>query len=421
MSRPRSLRKEIVVSYSVILLLALTIFAGIAYAILRTSLQRAGTQSLRQTAYAAEQLIAPPGIPRIATREVRLPPGPGQVEAMRRSTRLATGEELNVYVARTGDVEGHALHSFALIAFFLIPLTALAAALVGRTVADRTLQPLERLVAASREIGIAGLARRVDVPDNPTELRELGQSFNEMLSRLERAVEALRRFTADASHELRTPLTAIRGSLQVALARPREREELRETLEEVLDETSAMLALVEDLLTLARGDESAARAPETTVDLNAVLRDVQDIGQALADGRPLRVELDAPAELRVRGSAGGLRRLFLNLVSNAVKFTEQGEVVISARPADGAEDGRWIEVTVRDTGPGIAAEDLPRVFDRFYRADEARESGSGSGLGLAIARMIATHHGGTITARSTVGAGSEFVVRLPAGPELLEA
>jgi signal transduction histidine kinase len=221
MTHPRSLRRDIVGSYSVILLLALTIFACIAYAILRTSLQRAGTQSLRQTAYAAEQLIAPPGIPRIATHEVRLPPGPGAVEAMRRSTRLATGEELNIYVARTGDVENHALHSFALIAFFLIPLTALAAALVGRTVADRTLQPLNRLVAASREIGIAGLARRVDEPESPTELRELAQSFNEMLGRLERAVEALRQFTADASHELRTPLTAIRGSLQVALARPR--------------------------------------------------------------------------------------------------------------------------------------------------------------------------------------------------------
>lgn len=412
MTRRRSLRREIVGSYSVILLLALTTFAAIAYAILHTSLQRAGTQTLRQTAAAAEQLVVPAGIPRVAVQEIPLQPGHGAVEAIRRRTRLATGEVLDIVVARTGDVEQHALNSFALIALFLIPLTALAAALVGRTVADRILQPLNRLVSASREIGIAGLARRVEEPESPAELRELSLAFNGMLGRLERAVEALRRFTADASHELRTPLTAIRGTLQVSLARPRPPEELRETLEEVLDETGSMLALVEDLLTLARGDESAARAPAAPVDLAAVLRDVQDIGAALADGKPVQVTLEAPEELRVLGSAGGLRRLLLNLVSNAVKFTDAGSVAITAAQ-EGGNGEQWVRVAVRDTGPGIAPEHLPRVFDRFYRVDEARERG-GSGLGLAIARMIAEQHGGSLDARSTTGAGSEFVLRLPA-------
>jgi signal transduction histidine kinase len=423
---PKSLRREIVVGYSAILLVALTVFAGATYLIMRQSLARTGTQSLRQTALAAEQLIVPSNIPRVAVQEQRLPPAPGDVEALRRRSRLATGEEVTIYVARNGEVESRALKSFALIALLLIPITALSAAVAGYSVADRLLQPLRRLVSASREIGIAGLSRRVDVPENPTELKELSLSFNGMLGRLERAVEALTRFTADASHELRTPLTAIRGTAEVALARPRSADELRETLGEVLEETESMLHLVEDLLTLARGDQAVGLRMEET-DLAPVLHDVRDIGEALAMGKAVDVRLETPDALPMTGATGALRRLFLNLVSNAVKFTESGIVTVAARevpappsasaaedaPNGAAEAERWIEVSVTDTGSGIAAEALPRVFDRFYRADAARERSGGTGLGLAIARMIAEQHGGTITARSTPGAGSTFTVRLP--------
>jgi len=424
--RRRSLRREIVLGYSAILLVALSLFAAAAYAILQRSLANAGTQSLRQTAAAAERIVVPPGLPRVAVDEELLPPVEGTVEVLRRRTRLATGDMLNIVVARTGDVEQHALKSFALIALVLIPVTAALAAVAGRSVADRILQPLNRLVTASREIGIGGLARRVDEPRHPEELRELAQAYNGMLERLERAVGALTSFTADASHELRTPLTAIRGTAEVALARDRSADELRGTLEEVLDETGSMLNLVQDLLVLARGDE-ARGAEHEPVDLAAVLRDVQDVGEALATGKPVEVRLDTPDPLEVTGDSGALRRLFLNLVSNAVKFTMQGTVTISARhvPGElpitveeaaaaesGAAPGGWVEVTVADTGIGIAAEDLPRVFDRFYRADAARGAG-GTGLGLAIARMVAERHRGTISIESTPGAGSVLTVRLP--------
>ena len=424
--RRRSLRREIVIGYSTILLVALSLFATATYAILRRSLASAGTQSLRQTAAAAERIVIPPGMPRVAVDEELLPPVEGTVEVLRRRTRLATGDMLNIVVARTGDVEQHALKSFALIALMLIPVTALLAAVAGRSMADRILQPLNRLVTASREIGIGGLARRVDEPRHPAELRELSQAYNGMLERLEAAVGALKSFTADASHELRTPLTAIRGTAEVALARDRSADELRGTLEEVLDETGSMLHLVEDLLVLARGDEAAADAHET-LDLAAVLRDVQDVGEALTMGKPVEVRLDAPPSLPMTGDAGALRRLFLNLVSNAVKFTDQGAVTITARPippevpitvedaalaAEGARGG--VEVTVADTGSGIAPDALPRVFDRFYRADAARAAG-GTGLGLAIARMVAERHRGTISVESTPGVGSVFTVRLQAG------
>jgi two-component system heavy metal sensor histidine kinase CusS len=429
--RRRSLRREIVIGYSTILLVALSLFAAATYAILRRSLANAGTQSLRQTAAAAERIVIPPGMPRVAVDEELLPPVEGTVEVLRRRTRLATGDMLNIVVARTGDVEQHALKSFALIALVLIPVTALLAAVAGRSMADRILQPLNRLVTASREIGIGGLARRVDVPERPVELRELSQAYNGMLERLDAAVRALKSFTADASHELRTPLTAIRGTAEVALARDRSAEDLRGTLEEVLDETGSMLHLVEDLLVLARGDE-AANATHEAVDLAAVLRDVQDVGEALAMGKPVEVRLDAPPSLMVTGDAGALRRLFLNLVSNAVKFTDEGAVTITARPLPpelpitmedaslAAEAQRGgVEVTVADTGSGIAPDALPRVFDRFYRADAARGSG-GTGLGLAIARMVAERHRGTITVESTLGAGSVFTVRMPGGAAVRE-
>ena len=419
--RPRSLRREIVVAYSTLLLISLALFAGATYLILRQTLARAGTQSLQQTAQAAEQLIVPATVPRVEVEQQRVPPGPGDVEALRRTTRLATGDVINIFVARTGDVEARAVHSFAVIAFVLIPMTALVAALVGYSLANRILLPLNRLVTATREIGIAGLARRVDEPEHPAELRELSAAFNGMLGRLERAVETLRSFTADASHELRTPLTAIRGTAQVALARERSSEELRDTLGEVVDETESMLRLVEDLLTLARGDQAVAPALEP-MDLATVLRDVQDVGEALATGKPVEVRLRTPEHLPIEGAAGPLRRLFLNLVSNAVKFTDRGAVTLSARVveepvgASGDEPAaapRCIEVEVTDTGTGIPRDALPRVFDRFYRVDSARHSG-GTGLGLAIARMIVEQHGGTMAVQSEPGRGSTFTVRLPA-------
>ncbi|MBW3573112.1 MAG: HAMP domain-containing protein [Gemmatimonadetes bacterium] len=423
--RRPSLRREIVLGYSAILLVALSLFAGATYAILRSSLANAGTQSLRQTALAAERIVIPRGLPVVSVSEELLPPTAGAVEVLRRRTRLATGDELNIVVARTGHVEQHTLRSFALIALMLIPITAVLAAVAGRSMADRILQPLNRLVTASREIGIGGLSRRVDEPERPAELRELALAYNGMLERLERAVVTLRSFTADASHELRTPLTAIRGTAEVALARDRTADELRGTLEEVLDETGSMLHLVEDLLVLARG-ETAQAEPVGAVDLSAVLRDVQEVGEALAGGKPVQVRLDAPEGLSVAGDAGALRRLLLNLVSNAVKFTPHGAVTITARqvpaaeaavaPAEGAraeDGGGFVEVQVADTGIGIAPDDLPRVFDRFYRADAARVTG-GTGLGLAIALMVAERHRGTLSVESTPGVGSVFTLRLPA-------
>ena len=409
MGSRRSLRQELVLWYSLVLLVALSAFAGISYLLLRQTLARAGTASLRQTALAAEQLLIPPGVPRVAVREERVPVREGDVEAIRRRTRLASGDLVDIYVTRSGDVEERALRSFALIALGLIPLTALAAALGGRTLADRLLRPLNRLVGATREIGIGGLSRRVEEPERPAELRELAYAFNGMLARLDAAVGELRRFTSDASHELRTPLTAIRGTVQVALSRERSAAELRHTLADVAEETEWMLHLVEGLLTLARGEQDQSRLARTPIDLMPLLAEVVEIGEALAAERAIAIRLEGPQELVVTGNASALRQVFLNLVSNAVKFTDHGEIAIRARTGAGDEPAT---IEVADSGRGIPPDEQERVFERFFRGDTARGRG-GSGLGLAIARSIVEAHGGSISVRSEPGRGSTFRVTLP--------
>jgi signal transduction histidine kinase len=424
--RRPTLRREIVSWYSIVLLVALGLFTLLTYLLLQQALERTSTASLRQTAQTVEQLSIPARIPRVAVEEQMVelaPTGPNgqRLEALRRRTILATGDSVEIIVARSDDVEARALRSFLLISLLLIPLTAVAAALGGRMLIERLLHPLSRLVDATREIGIGGLSRRVPEPERPAELRDLADSFNEMLVRLERAVDALRNFTADASHELRTPLTSIRGTIQVALARERTPEELQETLAEVMEETEWMLHLVDGLLTLARGEEELRRDERSEVDLVPLLADICDMAEALVADRPVSVSLSAPPELLVLGSAGQLRQVFLNLVSNAAKFTQRGEINVTAElqrggagEAGGPEGraGRAV-VVIRDTGRGIPARELPRVFDRFYRGEAARGQVGGTGLGLAIARLLVEQHGGRIVARSVDGAGSEFEVVLP--------
>jgi signal transduction histidine kinase len=425
-STPASLRRDIVLWYSIVLLIAVTAFSALTFLLLRQALTATGRTSLRQTAEAVENFYVPPAIPRVRTQEQIWKLPRADAEVVRRRTIFASGDSLVVWLTRNDRMEGRALRTFLVIALVLIPLTTLLSAIGGRAIIERLLVPLDRLVDATREIGIGDLSRRVAEPGRPRELDELAHSFNDMLTRLERAVQALERFTADASHEMRTPLTSIRGTIQVALARPRTAPELEETLGEVLEETDWMLHLVDGLLTLARGEEGTALVQREPLDLAALLADVAEVGAALAAERPVEVALDVPERLVVAGSAPQLRQVFLNLVTNAVKFTERGEVRIVAREqspvgetgevgGEGAEGGGWVEVRVRDTGVGIEPDELPRVFDRFYRGDAARGRPGGTGLGLAIARLLVEQHGGTIDVRSEVGEGSEFTVRLPAG------
>ena len=292
----------------------------------------------------------------------------------------------------------------------------LVAALLGLGLAAALLRPLDRMRATAQRIGDErDFSHRMPVEGDPhDELGRLSLSFNQMLAELEQAnlglkttLDSQRRFVADASHELRTPLTAIRTNVEFLARVPGARSEDRvEALRDVLTELRRMESLVGDLLALARLEAAAVRPARRVFRLDHMLADVhRDALRSAATG--VEVALGPLPEVWVSGDRDDLRRAVWNLVDNALKYTRAGRIDLRLR----AEDGK-AELTVRDTGIGIAADHLDHVFDRFWRAPSVRGM-AGSGLGLAITRWVVQAHEGTITVESVVGTGTTFALTLP--------
>ena len=276
-------------------------------------------------------------------------------------------------------------------------------------VADaRALAPVDAMVEAARRIEAEDLSRRIADADAPDELARLAAVLNDMLARLEASFSTARRFSADAAHELRTPLTILKGEIEVALRSP-DRADDRRVLESCLEEVDHLIALVADLLFLARADAGAVDVPGTTVDLAHAVDEALPALRALADQAGVALEAHASGPAPVRGSEPLLFRVVFNLVDNAIKHSGAGHRVTVAV---GRRDGRAV-LDVEDDGPGIPPEVRERVFDRFYRADPAR-SGVGAGLGLAVTRSIVAVHGGDVRADAgRAGKGTAFRVTLP--------
>jgi heavy metal sensor kinase len=285
------------------------------------------------------------------------------------------------------------------------------AALLGYWLSGRSLAPVNRIIETAEHIGVESMSRRLEVPSARDELRRLTQAINAMLDRIERSFQRITQFTADASHDLRTPVSIIRTSAELSLRRPRSAEDYRETLHKILQTSIETSELLENLLTLARADAGAAGLDIHPLDLGAHVRKAKERAEILSSEKNLELVLNVPAApVWVRADALAIDRLLLILVDNAVKYTPVGgrcEIEL-------ARDAQHAEITVRDTGQGIAESDLGSIFERFTRADRARSRNiPGAGLGLAIARWITDMHGGTIAAQSKLGAGSAFQVRLP--------
>ena len=295
----------------------------------------------------------------------------------------------------------------------MFPLMLLLAAAGGYWLARRALAPVDEITRTARAFSANNLSARLSVPRTNDELERLSTTLNEMLERLEEAFRRISRFTADASHELRTPLAVMRTTAEVALRAPdRNDGEARAALEQIVAEVERTSHLTENLLLLAKADSGAAALQRHNVDLAAALGEACAQAEILARVKGLALAAELPDERRtyVAGDAHALRRLFLILLDNAVKYTPVGgRIDVALR-----QHGDSVVGEVRDSGIGISPQDLPHVFDRFYRADRARSrEHGGTGLGLAIARWIAETHGGTITVASELERGSRFEVRLP--------
>lgn len=282
----------------------------------------------------------------------------------------------------------------------------LLASFAGYFLAASTLAPIDKITRTARHITTSDLTLRLNLPDTGDEIGRLATTFNEMLERLETGFKRERQFTADASHELRTPLAAMQAILAVTREKERTPPEYQQALTDLSDETDRMRSLVEDLLRLARGEKGFS-LQLAALDLSLLLSDVVDVLQPLAASKGLALNHNLPPTLPFTGDMDALIRLFVNLVDNAIKYTEKGSISVSAR-----QDENTILVQVSDTGIGIPPEHLPHIFERFYRVESARSSG-GAGLGLAIARQIAQAHGGKITVSSQVSKGTHFIVALP--------
>ena len=286
------------------------------------------------------------------------------------------------------------------------PIGLLLATLGGYLLAAAALRPVESMRRRASAISATTPGARLPVPPSRDEIRDLAETLNEMLARLEAALEHERRFVADASHELRTPLALLKAELELALRRPRTAEQLRAAVESAAEETDRLVLLAEDLLLIARSDQEVLGLRIEPVDLGALARSTADRFVERASSVQRRVDVEIPSRTEVSADRLRLEQALRNLVDNALGYGE-GTITITARPV-----GDAIEIHVVDEGQGFSQEVAARAFERFARGDDARTRG-GSGLGLAIVEAVAQAHGGAAGIAPS-GKGADVWISLPA-------
>jgi heavy metal sensor kinase len=296
----------------------------------------------------------------------------------------------------------------ALIAGFVV--VAAVALAGGALLVKRALQPVEEIIGSAENITSRNLSGRLPVPSTDDEFNHLSESLNRMISRLDDAFQLNRRFLADASHELRTPLTILRSELEAVLQRQDLPADLRETTGTLFEEVERLVMIVETLFALSRFDTGEGNKEFAKFDLAQLALGTAEQMELLAEDKHISVKCDASAPVLVEGDRARLKQVVVNLLDNAIKYTnERGSVNLCVRERGGEA---LLEVT--DTGIGIPAEALPHVFDRFFRVDQARNRGAGgAGIGLAIVKAICAAHHGSVEAHSQLEVGSTFIVRLP--------
>jgi heavy metal sensor kinase len=348
-----------------------------------------------------------PGL-RDAAEGARIVP-PAHARAAVRPTTIR-GARFYIVAIESLDGIGANLEAVRRILLFGLPLVLAMAGIGGYLLASRSLRPLEWMAEQAHRISGNNLHLRLEVGNAVEELEVLTSSFNELLARLDQSFEAMRRFVADASHELRTPLAVIRGEADVALSHERNSAEYRESLAVILDESRRLSRLVDDLLNLARADGGRVKLQIREFYFNDLLAECCRSVQALATARSIVVECRTGGDIPFSGDEELLRRLVINLLDNAIRYTPAGGRVTATLDAE----ERGVRLRISDTGIGIPPEAVPHVFERFFRADKARSRADGGfGLGLSIVKWIAESHNGAVELDSRPAEGSTFTVTLP--------
>lgn len=305
----------------------------------------------------------------------------------------------------------HTLKNLRIFLFTAIPCALILSTLGGRFMATRALKPVAEITSTAQDIAHgANLSRRIPIPEVQDEIGNLAHTFNEMMNRLEKSFNQVRQFSSDASHELRTPLTVLKGQSELVLSKPRSKAEYQEVLSSNLEEINYMSRVLEDLLILSKGDEGKVSLEKEPVELSSIVEEVSRQGEIFADEKEVKIILAYLEPVTILGDAHRLKQMVWILLHNAVKFTPSGgEIKITLQDLDDT-----VYFTIRDTGIGIPEQDLPKIFDRFYRVDKARSRmDGGSGLGLSICKHIVDRHHGTVDVESKLGEGTKFKIRFP--------
>jgi heavy metal sensor kinase len=301
-----------------------------------------------------------------------------------------------------------ALSKLRIIFLIFLPFTILLASLAGVYLANLIIKPLKHIIRTVRTISAENLKNRIDNPDTRDEIKKLADTFNTMLDKLDSSFTSQKQLIQDISHELRTPLTIIRGEIEVALKKERIPVDYQAVLRSSLEEIQRISIIVENLLVLSRYDSQEVPLDKKHFSVTALLQDIIADVKLIADKKGLAIELSADGGYSITADEGQLRRAFLNIIDNAIKYTPaQGRISIAIE-----KNVAGVQVRLSDSGSGISKENLPFIFNRFFRVDKSRSS-EGFGLGLSIAKSILQAHTATISVDSEYGKGTTFIVTLP--------
>jgi heavy metal sensor kinase len=336
----------------------------------------------------------------------------GRPWRMLTGTTLVGGRAVVLRVSRAETRLRTQLWEILIVLVFGLPVVVVLAGVGGYVLARRALTPIDHLASEARRITAERLHERLSVPNQHDEIGRLAAVINDAFARLESSFEQLRRFTADASHELRTPLSVIRGIGEAGLGETRTPAEYKEAMGSMLEEVDRLTSLVDTLLRLSHGDAGTVRLARSAIDVGQLTRDVVSSLGILAEERNQRVTVDAAEGIVVTADRLVLREAITNVVDNAIKYSPRASPISIRVYTDRSQ----AHITVADEGPGIAPEHRERIFDRFFRLDEARSRDSGgTGLGLAIAKWAVEVNGGQISVEGGADRGAIFRIVLPIG------
>jgi heavy metal sensor kinase len=321
------------------------------------------------------------------------------------------GENYLLFVGASMKPVEDTIDSFLEGLAWLIPSGVLLAAIASWFMAGRALEPVAALGKAAGDIAVSSLDRRLPVQGTNDELDQLALRFNDTLARLEKAVGEMKQFTASISHELRTPLAILRGEAEVALMQTHSAEHYRRVLASQLEEFERLTRMINQLLTLANAESGEVEIAKEEVNISSMVQTLTEALEPVAASKNLTLSCRCDPAVTVTGDLGWIERIVLNLVDNAIKFTRPGGNV-RVNVVQGAQTAK---LEVQDDGVGIPPEALPHIFERFYRTDPSRSNRiDGAGLGLSLVKWAVDQHHGSIDVHSAPGAGSRFVVTLPA-------